>query len=226
MSERCVIPHYQPIIEIESREIVGYEVLGRSRLFGIESPGAMFKAAAKLNLEVQLSCMLRWEGIQQSDAFPTPPHLLVNTHPTELEQEGLIESIAAVREVNPTQPLTLEIHERAVSDCTAMSELRAALTDLDVRLAYDDFGSGQARLLELVEVRPDYLKFDISLVRDLHVASAKHQQMVASLVSMVRELDVIPLAEGVESEGESKTCLEVGFELGQGFYYGKPAAAK
>ena len=106
-----------------------------------------------------------------------------------------------------------------------MAALRDALTDLDVRLAYDDFGSGQVRLAELVEVRPDYLKFDISLVRDIHVASARHQQMVASLVSMVRELGVVPLAEGVETQAESDTCLQLGFELGQGFFYDKPAPA-
>jgi len=225
MSESCVTPHYQPIVKTNSQEVVGYEVLGRSRLYGVETPGAMFKAAAKLNLEVQLSQMLRWEGIQQSDAFATPPHLFVNTHPSELQEPGLIESIASVREVNPTQPLTLEIHEAAVSDGHAMAELRDALNDLNVRLAYDDFGSGQARLAELVEVRPDYMKFDISLIRDIHVASAKHQQMVASLVNMVRELDVLPLAEGIECEAESDTCVQLGFELGQGFFYGKPAPA-
>jgi EAL domain-containing protein (putative c-di-GMP-specific phosphodiesterase class I) len=223
MSERQVTPYYQPIVDLESSEPIGYEVLGRSRLYGIETPGAMFRAAAKFNLEVQLSNMLRWEGTLQSSCFARPPHLFVNTHPRELREDGLIESMRGVRELRPTQSLTLEIHEGAVTDIGRMTELRTALSDLDIRLAYDDFGSGQARLVELVKVRPDYLKFDITLVRGIDKALTEQQQMVASLIRMVRELGIVPLAEGIESEGEATVCDQLGFSLGQGFYFGKPA---
>jgi EAL domain-containing protein (putative c-di-GMP-specific phosphodiesterase class I) len=223
MSERQVTPYYQPIVDLPSGETIGYEVLGRSRLYGIETPGAMFRAAAQLNLEVQLSNMLRWEGVLQSSCFATPPHLFVNTHPRELTEDGLIDAIRAVRKSRPSLPLTLEIHEGAITDVPQMIEIRAALADLDVRLAFDDFGAGQARLVELVNVKPDYLKFDISLVRDIDKAQTQSQQMVGSLVQMVREIGVTPLAEGVEREEEAATCLELGFELGQGYFYGKPA---
>ncbi len=225
MSERRVTPFYQPVIDIATRELVGYEVLGRSRLVGITTPAAMFFAAAKLNLEVQLSRMLRWEGIQHSAAFPGQPHLFVNTHPAELAEPGLAESLRAVREFNPEQPLTLEIHEAAVTNETMMTELRASLLDLNITMAYDDFGAGRAQLSELAKVRPEYIKFDISLVHNIHIANAQHQQMVASLVKMVLELGIIPLAEGVECEDESEACRQLGFELGQGYYYGRPAAA-
>lgn len=225
MSERHVTPFYQPVIDIVTHELLGYEVLGRSKLVGISTPAAMFRAAAKLNLEVQLSRMLRWEGIQHSATFPRQPHLFVNTHPAELAEPGLAESLRAVREINPNQPLTLEIHEAAVTNEQMMIELRASLVDLNITMAYDDFGAGRARLSELVKVRPEYLKFDISLVHDIHIANAQHQQMVASLVKMVRELGIIPLAEGVECEEESETCRQLGFELGQGYHYGRPAAA-
>lgn len=111
MTERQVTPYYQPIVDLASGETIAYEVLGRSRLYGIETPGAMFRAAAKLNLEVQLSNMLRWEGVLQSSCFARPPHLFVNTHPRELSEDGLIDAIRAVRETRPLQALTLEIHE-------------------------------------------------------------------------------------------------------------------
>jgi len=97
------------------------------------------------------------------------------------------------------------------------------LSDLGIGLACDDFGVGQARLLELVEVKPEYLNFDISLVRNLDQASTAHQQLVESLVRIAWDLDVTPLAEGVEIEGQSDVCMEVGFSLGQGFDYGRPA---
>ena len=225
MSERQVTPFYQPVVEVATGKLLGYEVLGRSRLVGITTPAAMFRAAAKLNLEVQLSRMLRWEGIQQSAAFPDEPHLFVNTHPEELAEPGLAKSLRAVREANPTRPLTLDIHEGAVTNERMMIELRASLVDLDISMAYDDFGAGRARLAELVKVRPEFLKFDISLIHDIHIANAQHQQLVATLVKMVRELGIIPLAEGVECEEESDTCRQLGFQLGQGYYYGRPAGA-
>lgn len=223
MVERQVTPYYQPIVDMPSGETIGYEVLGRSRLFGIETPGAMFQAAAKLNLEVQLSNMLRWEGVLQSSSFARPPHLFVNTHPREIREDGLIASLRGIRDLRPTQAITLEIHEAAVTDVKQMIELRQALRELDVRFAYDDFGAGQARLVELIKVQPDYLKFDIALVRNIDQASSQQQQLVATLVKMVHELGVVPLAEGVETEAEADVCGELGFSLGQGFFFGKPA---
>ena len=91
-----------------------------------------------------------------------------------------------------------------------------------MRLAFDDFGAGQARLCELAEVRPDYLKFDREMIRDIHI-SPQRQQMLAHLVQLVIELGVTPLAEGIETAEEGETCRQMGFRLAQGFYYGRPA---
>src|SRR5256885_16736849 len=107
-----------------------------------------------------------------------------------------------------------------------MRELRAVLYALEMRLAYDDFGAGQARFVELVEVPPDFLKFDMKLVQGLHTASLARQQLVGSLVQMASDLGILPLAEGIESEEDGIACRELGFVLGQGYYYGRPAPAK
>ena len=106
-----------------------------------------------------------------------------------------------------------------------MAELRKRLNDLNIDLAYDDFGAGQARMLDLVEVPPDVLKFDISLVRDINNASPKRHKMVQTMVAMVRDFEIVPLAEGVETSSEAETCLDLGFETAQGFYFGHPAAS-
>lgn len=226
MNEKAVVPFFQPILNLVSLETVGYEVLGRSRLVGLETPRAMFRAAAQLNLEIELSRMLRWQGIEASSLFPHTPHLFVNTHAAELAEPGLHESLHANRSINPDQELTLEIHEAAVTSSRTMNELRAVLNDLNMKLAYDDFGAGQARFNELVEVRPDYLKFDMSLIRGIDSASASRQQMLATLVRLTCELGIVPLAEGVETQGEHQTCRQLGFELAQGFFYGKPAPVR
>jgi EAL domain-containing protein (putative c-di-GMP-specific phosphodiesterase class I) len=94
-----------------------------------------------------------------------------------------------------------------------------------MKLAYDDFGSGQARLAELGDAPPDYLKFDIQLVRGIDSASAERQRMLESLVRIAGDLGIISLAEGVETAAEHETCRRLGFVYGQGFRYGSPATA-
>jgi EAL domain-containing protein (putative c-di-GMP-specific phosphodiesterase class I) len=226
MSQRAVTPFFQPIVALSTKEIVGYEVLGRSRLFGLETPKEMFHIAAQLNLEVELSVMLRWEGVQVSRALPGPTNLFVNTHPRELAQPGLLESLDKLRDNHPDQRLTLEIHESAIADAGQMSELRTELLKLNIGLAYDDFGAGQSRLNELVEGKPDYIKFDMSLIRGIDTASSERQQILATLVQMVHNLGIRSVAEGVETQAEDDVCRQMGLDLGQGFLYGRPAPAR
>ena len=106
-----------------------------------------------------------------------------------------------------------------------MKGLRESLTALDIQLAYDDFGVGQSRLTELAVVRPDVVKFDMCLIRNVHIGSPGQKIMLSNLVRMVQDLEITPLVEGVECEEEHQICCEVGFELGQGFFYGRPESA-
>lgn len=222
MSERAVVPHYQPIVSLADGMAIGYEVLARSPVTGLENPAAMFFAATQLNLQTKLSQMVRWKSVEQTRQLESRPHLFVNTHPAELSEPGLIQSMQAIRAQSPRQPLTLEIHESAVTDSAGMRDLRSALQELNIGLAFDDFGAGQARLAELSEVQPDYLKFDMSFIRGIHQAADEKVQLVGALVNMVRELGIVPLAEGIETTGERDTCTDLGFELAQGFLYGRP----
>jgi EAL domain-containing protein (putative c-di-GMP-specific phosphodiesterase class I) len=224
MTERAVLPHFQPIVRITDRHPIGYEILGRSRLFGLRSPHAMFTAAAVLDLEAELSRIMRSEGVRSAEYLPGQPLLFANTHPAEMYDLGVLEfSLRELKEIAPNSRIVLEIHEAAVTCVNQMQELRATLNDLEMELAYDDFGAGQARLVELVEVPPDYLKFDIGLVRNIHQASIERQRMLASLVQIVRDLGISALAEGVEVEQDNVVCQQIGFEFAQGFLYGKPA---
>ena len=94
-----------------------------------------------------------------------------------------------------------------------------------IAFAYDDFGAGQARLLELADVPPDVIKFDMSLVQGIAEASDQRCRTVRSLVKIVRSLGVTPLAEGVETPEDATACREIGFELTQGYWFGRPAPA-
>ena len=104
-----------------------------------------------------------------------------------------------------------------------MRLLRELLNALDIGLAYDDFGAGQARLNELAEAPPDVIKFDMKLIRGIDQGPDRRRELLRSLVGMVRNFGVAALAEGVETEAEHEACRELGFSHGQGYLYGRPA---
>ena len=223
ISDGGLYPHFQPIVNLEDQSRIGYEVLGRSRLFGLQSPHEMFHAASLLNLEAQLSEAFRLRGVEIGIAFGSHANLFVNTHPKELDRAEFYESLQVVRQAAPEQKITLEIHEGASTNMTMMRELCVVLKDLDIQLAFDDFGVGRARLVELGEVRPDYLKFDMDLTRNIEHASAKRQELVALFATLVNNLGIQTLAEGVETRECHEILVQMGFQLGQGFYYGRPS---
>lgn len=226
MESRLVTPFFQPIIDLQTDEVLGYEILARSRLFGLESCAAMFEAAARLNMEVELSRMLRYEGIREGLHLPGNLKLFVNTHPMEIRDQGLVDSLATIRQNYASIPIVLEIHEAAIMAPRAMRLLRSQLRDLNIGLAYDDFGAGQTRLSELTEAPPDFLKFDISLISNIDKTSPERLRMLASLVKVALDLGVNPLAEGVESCGEADTCRRLGFLSAQGYHFGRPSPLK
>jgi EAL domain-containing protein (putative c-di-GMP-specific phosphodiesterase class I) len=227
VNQRAVCPHVQPIVSLSNNEVMGYEVLARSKFFGLKDPRSMFAAAKVLNMEGELSRILREEGVRSGQILSPGRALFVNTHPAEIDDlELLLFSLGELRQLEPARPLVLEIHEAAVTRGGQMNRLRAALADLAIGLAYDDFGAGQARLVELIEVPPDYLKFDMKLVQNLESASVERQRMLASLVQMVLDLGISPLAEGIEVAGDDQICRQIGFTCAQGYYYGYPALPK
>ena len=223
ISDGGLYPHFQPIVNLSDQSRIGYEVLGRSRLFGLQSPYEMFTAASQLNMEAQLSEAFRQRGVEIGTAFGSEINLFVNTHPKELDRPELYDSLRELRESAPEQVITLEIHEGASTNMTMMRELCAFLADFDIKLAFDDFGVGRARLVELGEVRPDFLKFDMKLTKNIEMAPPRRQELVALFANMVNSLGIKTLAEGVETRECHEILVDMGFQLGQGYYYGRPS---
>jgi FOG: EAL domain len=222
IDDRVVVPHFQPIVSAQSSDVVGFEALARSRLFGLDNPAMMFKAAEFFQKEALLSRILRTEALGRS-GFRTKQHVFLNTHPAELRDlKPLIVSLEELRHEHPKQAIAIEVHETCAVDPTTIKMLRLVLDDLGMQLAYDDFGAGQARLNELVEAHPDFLKFDRKLIAGIDTASNDRRQLLESLVKLCRQLGIITLAEGVESAKEAEACRRLGFELMQGYYFGRP----
>jgi EAL domain-containing protein (putative c-di-GMP-specific phosphodiesterase class I) len=219
---------FQPIVRLADREVVGYEALGRGRLNGTEtSVEELFAIADDLGRAAELSEVFRGEQLREAQALPGDPEIFLNTHPAELGCERtIVDSLQRFRDDNGSLPrLCIEITEAAVTDLAVLGGLSSRLSSFDAAVAFDDFGTGQPRLLELAEISPRYVKFDRSWIRGLAGASSRRHDLMATLVGMVQGMGITPIAEGVETVEEAEACAHLGFELAQGFFLGRPDRA-
>jgi EAL domain-containing protein (putative c-di-GMP-specific phosphodiesterase class I) len=220
---RQVTAVFQPIVSLPSGTLAGYEALGRGRHPRLpEAPLDLFKIAEGVGAEAELSQVFREKALELVEAKGRLPAVFLNVHPAELETPGLVPAVVEARQRSPQLRMTLEVHEGALADLESVDKLRTQLARSAVGIAYDDFGAGQARLLELAEVPPHYLKFDMSFVRGIDSAPATRQRMLTSLVSVARDLLVYTVAEGVETAEEADVCMRIGFTHAQGFFFGRP----
>lgn len=217
----------QPIVRADDHgAIYGYELLGRSSHPLLPAlPGKLFEIAGALDREVDLSTAFRRFGIRSIAPRLKGYPLFTNTHPKETLSVEFFRSLSELRALMPELDLVVEIHESAVTELGQLRELVARFRDIGVRFAYDDFGAGQARLAELGEAPADFVKFDMSLVHNLHLASERKRRVVHDLVRLVHDLGSVPVAEGVELQAEAQLCREMGFKLIQGYLTGKPIPA-
>ena len=223
LRERQVTIAFQPIVLLSRGTVAAYEALGRGRHPQLpESPLELLRIAESIGAEAELSRLFRRKAVELSAARPDLPTVFLNTHPIELARPGLLESLEDLRVVSPQLDLALEIHESVLTRPAAIAELRALLLERNIALAYDDFGAGQARLLELAEAPPHYLKFDRRFVHEIDQAPAAKRRLLHSLLSLARELLVKTVAEGIETAAEARACAELGFTHGQGFHIGRP----
>ncbi len=229
---------YQPIVDLSTNQCFGYECLARGTLDGLpENPEELFALAALRHVEVELSVLCRQLAIDeiagtpsdrdQDHPSPSPAavsdlHIFTNVHPAEVHDERFLTHLHRLREVYPNLRLVAEIHERSILDPLASRRLLEAIRGFEVSVAYDDFGAGAARLTELAECPPDYLKFDRSLIAELKIDNPRMLGLVRSLVAMARDLGTKTVAEGIETEEQLDLCSDLGFDLAQGYLLGRP----
>jgi EAL domain-containing protein (putative c-di-GMP-specific phosphodiesterase class I) len=223
--DRAVVPHFQPILTLSNQRIKGYEILGRipSGIGLPSNPVDLFDIAVLLDKETELSSLFREKGVNQGRRFPESTALFVNTHPVEfIKFENLERSLRKIREIAASMSLVLEISGKSITKLAGMKSVLSALKDLNIGLAYDNFGGEQSRLIDLAKFPPDFIKFDISLIRDIHLAPKQLHQMIVTLLNMSQDLGATTIAEGIECKEEGETCRQLGFDYAQGNFYGTP----
>ena len=217
LAERRFSPVFQPIMALATTEPVGYEAL--TRFTSGTRPDAMLARALEVGLDAELELALIAAALEASASFGSSTWLSLNISPKVLLQA--IEPLAALLH-DQRRRIVLELTERAqIDDYPAV---RGAIARLGPRvsLAVDDAGSGFASLRHVVELRPQYLKIDLSLVR--HVDSdPTRRAMVGGLAHFAVGTQSVVIAEGIETTEELATLQGLGVPLGQGYLLGRPS---
>lgn len=219
-------PCFQAIHDLGTSEVIGYEFLARSAYPGIETAGQLFGQSSKAGREIELSQFCRAQALHFSHLIHDQAPVFVNTHPLEPLLEAVLPQMIQLRSMYPERGIVLEIHEAASTEPELVQEFRQRLADVNIRLAFDDFGAGQARIREMISASADYIKFDPSLIRDLQRVSPEQRKFFASILHGIQSEGVLTVAEGVETEEMAQVCRDLGFELVQGYLFSRPTLMK
>lgn len=217
-----LLPCFQAIHCLKTGGTRGYEFLARSAYPGIESAGRLFDQARRSGQEVELSLLCREQALNFGEALELDVPVFLNTHPAEALLDTVVPQMRRLRDQYPNRSIVLEIHEAAITEPALIRELRAMLAEVDVRLAFDDFGRGQARIRELICAPSDYIKFDAALIQDLQGISREQFRFFRSIIAGIRAEGAVTVAEGVENDAMAEVCREVGFDLVQGYLFSRP----
>jgi EAL domain-containing protein (putative c-di-GMP-specific phosphodiesterase class I) len=220
MARHNLQPVFQPIMTLDSHRVIGHEALTRFESGTAPDKVCAKAASAGLGLDLELAC-LRTAVREARNLEGDGTCLSLNMSPKLLTSSTeAIVSIAA----DADRPIVLELTEHVVID--GYSPVRVALEGLrpSFRLAVNDVGSGFSSLRHILELRPDFVKLDISLVRDID-QDPGHQTMVAGLVSCALKVGCTLIAERVESTSELTELCSLGVTCAQGSLLGRPVPA-
>ncbi|HEY7667832.1 MAG TPA: EAL domain-containing protein [Actinomycetota bacterium] len=209
---------YQPIVDLSgARGAIGLEALSRFPEGGGD-PSCWFRDAELVGLSVELEHLAIRRALSALERIPRDVYVAVNTSPKTLMAPGFLRLFA---DVTPGR-VVVEVTEHApVEDYACLRERLDELSAAGIRLAVDDAGAGYASLRHILKLRPDVIKLDISLVRNID--EEPHQRALASALStFAREIGATIVAEGVERLQEVAVLHELEVPYAQGYHFARP----
>lgn len=216
---------FQPIVDVAANRVWGYEALVR----GVNGePAVSILNQLSDELRYQFDQAARVLAIETAGALfkGDDLRLSINFMPNAVyEPKACIQKTlaAATRVGFPLNKLMFEFTENErIVDAAHVQNIIEAYRALGFWTALDDFGAGYAGLRLLTHLKPDLIKIDMELLRDIHLSPAK-QAIIAGIVGIARELDITVLGEGVETEAELSVLRAAGISLFQGYHFAKPA---
>ncbi|WP_045215697.1 EAL domain-containing protein [Desulfonatronovibrio magnus] len=221
---------FQPIVSVRKKKIIGIEALSR----GINpdsgeliSPFVLFSAAEKFDklVEVDRACRERAFANFSNLHKKYPDLLLFVNFDTSMVDKGIVGSgnfmqMIKKYSLNPSN-IVIELVESRVKDFTELCKFIKTYRDNGFSLALDDFGAGHSNLERISIIKPEIIKIDRSLIKDVHTEFYK-QEILKAIIKLTDQLGVMVLSEGVETYHEVMKTLELDTDLLQGYFFSKP----
>jgi diguanylate cyclase (GGDEF)-like protein len=225
--------HYQPVIELRTGEISGVEALIRWKhpQRGMVPPLDFIPLAEETGLIVAIG---RWvlaeasiQAVHLQERYPMrePLHMAVNLSARQLQRPEIAQDVAEIlQQTGLDAPhLILEITESVMMADVELSLQRLTeLKELGVKLAVDDFGTGYSSLNYIQQFPVDILKVDKSFIDAFNTADTRKSALTATIIKLAEDLDLLPVAEGIERADQLEKLLDLHCDLGQGYYFAKP----
>jgi len=219
---------FQPIVSLVDGEIFGYEALSRgAQGTKLERPDALFAAAEKYDKVWELEFLCRSKAFEQAHSLPADKMLFINVDPKIINdarfQKGVTLEMLARYNIDANK-IIFEITEKnSIEDYKSFRRVLDNYTSQGYKIAIDDAGAGYSGLKSMAEIRPQFIKVDMDLVRDIDKDVLKQALMKAFYeFSVATNMKII--AEGIETMNELETLIHIGIPYGQGYLLQRPAA--
>lgn len=217
---------YQPIISLESGSTLGYEALSRISIPQCElSIEDLFKIAAQQYKLWELEQLCRSKALENATDKPCNTKLFINVDPNIIHDPNIFQGFTRGKLKQYglcPDDIVFEITER--SAINHMDTFTATLTHYQsqhFKIAIDDFGSGYSGMNRVIAFSPNFIKIDMELIRNINTDAVK-KSAVAAIVKFCKDSGIKTIAEGIETEGELKTLIELSIDYGQGYFLAKP----
>lgn len=226
LERRALRSVYQPIVDIAKQRPMGFEALSRtlgSELF--DGPLPLFEFAERAGLDYALDRLARERAISGGAGIGAGQKLFLNLSPRIIDAPQFAPwQTLALLEAHGLTPeqVVFEITERSsIADFGSVQRVLSHYRSQGYRIAIDDVGAGYSSLLSIVELKPDYIKVDRSIVSGLHRDAFK-EHMLGTLVEAADRMGIGLIAEGVETPDELAKLREMGVNYAQGYLLGRP----
>lgn len=225
-----VEPHFQPIVDLKTRNVIGFEALARwtDRDLGAVSPTTFIPIAEERGIIGPLSQLVLRKATEAARNWPADLFLSFNLSPSQLVDQNTGLQILAILNRTGFDPRRLEIEiteTGLMSDPTSAEKIVEDLKRVGIRVSLDDFGTGQSSLGRLREFQFDKLKIDRAFVSSM-VEDKPSEHIIRAILAMCEGLGMDVVAEGIEDEEQADRLDKFGCAGGQGYLFGKPSNAE